>query len=242
MDALSRRLVILRNDATNQVLIKQSIESSRYHPSGATRLKKRIHTRLNSYPAENGLLLTLTIADRDSEQESYQGLGRVEAWCEFGYRKRYFLDRVNKLRKSHGLPRVKRRIATIEEQHDRHYPHTHIWFPGLKYLAKIEDIQKLWPWGNVDLKVIDNMTPANYIIKYISKMEGKGFMQAMLWYFRLRLFTTTRDFKYIYELKPDNGWKYEMTGEYFRAKEKAEQLTADGYEILGSELIQPRGS
>ena len=242
MGILHDKRVVLKNPREKKVCIKRQIESTRYHPAGQARIKRKIHDRLGASPSENGILLTLTVADLDGGHTFYQGTSRLDAWRGFGYRTREFMDRVNKLRKTHGKRKIRRYIKVLEDQKGRRYPCPHIWFPGLKGLAYVKDVQKLWPYGNVDLKYIQNMTPANYIIKYISKMEGHDFMQAMIWHYRLRLFSTSRDFKYTYQDKPESPWRYSSTGDYFRAKENVELLVQEGYSVIDPTLIQPRGS
>ena len=241
MDTLYDKLVTLYNPTSKEVVTKRSIESTRYHPAGQRKLKERIHKRLGTYPAEGGILLTLTIAGLDTGQASYEGMSQQEAWQGIGYAARYFMDRVNKSRKARGLSKVKRYISVIEDQPQRHYPHKHFWFPGLKWLGNIEEIQKLWPWGNVDLDYIDSSSPASYIIKYISKMEGKDFMQAMIWHYRLRLFSTSRNFRYIYKDETDSGWRFWCTGGHFSTQEKIDVLIDEGYSVVDTTLISPRG-
>ena len=242
MDTLFNQLVVLKNPTDKKITVKRSIDSTRYSKPGQLKLKKKIYERLGTYPGENGILLTLTMAGLDSDQSGYEGTSRLVAWRGFGYRTRAFMDRVNKLRQARGLSRVKRYIKVLEDQKGRSYPCPHIWFPGLKWLAKVEDIQRLWPYGNVDISFIENTTPANYIIKYIAKMEGREFMHVMIWHYRLRLFSTSRGFRYIYKDKTDSGWRFHSSADRFRTAENIDLLLADGYSVEPSELIQPRGS
>lgn len=242
MDDLFNKLVVLKNPDKKDVVVKRSIQSTRYHKDGQRKIKEKIHKRLAHYPGQNGILLTLTVASSDSPQSSYDGTTRLDAWRGFGYRTRDFMDRLNKWRKAHNLSKVKRYIRVLEDQKDRLYPCPHIWFPGLKWLAPIEEIQRLWPYGNVDIDFIENTTPANYIIKYISKMEGRDFMQVMIWHYRLRLFSTSRNFRYIYKDKSDSGWRFSCSGNRFRVEENIELLVNEGYSHPNSTLIGARGS
>jgi hypothetical protein len=242
MEDLFGKLVVLKNRDTKEVIIRRSIQSSRYHPDGQRRLKKKIYNRLSTYPAEGGTLLTLTIADLNNQSGCYEGMDRLIAWKDFGYRVREFMDRVNKSRKARGLKKVKRYIKVLEDQKDRLYPCPHIWFPGLKWLEDIDVLQRLWPYGNVDLKYADSTAPAAYIIKYIAKMNGRDFMQVMIWHFRLRLYTTSRDFVYIYKDEKDSGWRYHFSGGPFSAQESASLLVAQGYTSTQAGQPIPRGS
>lgn len=242
MEGLQHKFVVLKHPGEKRVCVKRAIESSRYHPAGQRKLKKRIHKRLGAYPAVDGILLTLTIAEFDSNRKYYEGMSRPSAWECINREGREFTDELNKYRKAHGLKKIRGYVKVLEDQKERHYPHLHIWFPGLKWLAPINEIQRLWPYGNVDIKRIWNTAPGEYIIKYISKMAGKDLMQVMLYTFHLRLFSTSRGLKYGPERKQDNGWRYSSSGGYFSMKEEVERLVAEGYSIADPTLIQSRGS
>jgi hypothetical protein len=241
MEALQHRFVVLKHPGEKKVCVKRASESSRYSEPGARKLKKRIHQRLGSYAATDGILLTLTIAEFDANRKFYEGMSRLSAWESINREGRGFTDELNKYRKAHGLKKIRAYVKALEEQPARHYPHLHIWFPGLKWLAPISVIQGLWPYGNVDIKRIWNTSPGEYIIKYISKMQGKDSMHVMLWAFHLRLFSTSRGLQYGPEIHADNGWRYSSSGGYFTMKEEVERLIAEGYSVTDPTLIQPRG-
>lgn len=241
MESLQHKFVVLKHPGEKKVCVKRAIDSSRYHPAGQRKLKKRIHQRLGAYPATDGILVTTTVAEFDTNRKCYEGKSRLSAWESINREGRGFTDELNKWRKAHGLKKIRSYVKVLEDQKERHYPHLHIWFPGLKWLAPIAVIQNLWPYGNVDIKRIWNTAPGEYIIKYISKMAGKDMMQVMLYTFHLRLFSTSRGLKYGPERKVDNGWRYSSSGGYFSMKEEIERLVAEGYSITNPTLIQPRG-
>lgn len=228
------RCVVLKHPAEKKFIVKRAIESTRNHPSGREKTKRKIHDCLGSYPVTFGILLTPTTADPDNKSGCYEGMSRPDAWQGIGYRCRALMDEINKWRKRHGYKKVRAYIKVVEDQKDRLYPCPHIWFPGLKYLAPIGVIQKLWPYGNVDLKLIWDDSPANYITKYISKMEGREFMQAMMWAYNLRLYSTSRDFQYIYKDRPDSGWRFASAGGKYSIEEEIRKLVGEGYISAGS--------
>jgi hypothetical protein len=151
------------------------------------------------------------------------------------------MDRVNKWRKAHGYYKVKRYLKVIEDQKTRGYPAPHLWFPSLKYLAPIKVLQKLWPWGNLDLTPTWSGRPAEYIQKYISKMEGRDSMMSFMWFYHLRLYSTSRDFEYQTELKNTSGWVFFGSAKFLRAKEMLDQLIKEGYSSSNLTIFYPRG-
>jgi len=225
----SVRRVVLKHPDTKKFIVKSSLESTRYHDAGRSRTKRKINDCLGSYPVTFGILLTPTTVSPDNESGCYEGMSRPDAWQGIGYRCRSIMDEINKWRKRNGLKKVRAYIKVLEDQKDRLYPCPHIWFPGLKYLAPISMIQKLWPYGNVDIALIWNDSPANYITKYISKMEGREFMQAMMWAYKLRTYSTSRDFQYSHKDRPDSGWRFVFSGGKYSAEEEIRKLVDEGY-------------
>lgn len=229
MEDYRSKWILLKNTQDQTLSVKRSIQNTRYHPDGQKRIKRKIFDRLGHYPAQGGILITPTIAPPDNKTGRYKGMFRLNAWDSFGYKTRHFMDEINKWRKRHGLSKVKRFIRVMEDQPDRHYPCPHIWFPGLKWLAPIDVIQGLWPYGDVDLEYRDQTSPATYITKYITKMQGKDFMQAMMWRFALRLFSTSRDFRYAVPEPTSQKWSFHAAGGQSRIKEAVDMLVADGW-------------
>lgn len=242
--AETRRKVgaVLKNPKTGQTITRTALENSRYHPTGQRKIQRKIHHRLGDYKPQGGMLMTPTYASSDSTQTSYQGMTRQEAWSAAGYRIRYLMDRINKLRKSKGLGKIKRYIRVIEEQPDRLYPHYHIWFPGLRWLADYQEIQHLWPYGNVDFEYRDSQSASEYIIAYISKMEGREFFLAMTWEYKLRFYSLSRDYEYSAETKPPSGWTFVSSfGEFANKRVRIPARLQHRLDSI-QPLIQPRGS
>jgi len=65
-------------------------------------------------------------------------------------------------------------LAVLEVQPSTGYPHVHLMFPYLKWLAPIAWMTEQWGQAenSVDYQVKDSMSPVSYVCKYISKLEG----------------------------------------------------------------------
>jgi hypothetical protein len=100
---------------------------------------------------------------------------------------RDFIDKINKWRKARGLSKIKGFLHVNEDQPGSGYPAPHIVFPGLKYLAPHDVVAKLWGNGFIKVNVGGSVNPAKYACKYITKMEGKDSMMAMMWFLVLGL-------------------------------------------------------
>lgn len=239
-DDRSRETIGLWNSTEKKTCIKTGDDGSRFSEEGRRKIKKKIRQRLGHYPTQGGVLVTPTILGTDTTREGVTGMSRPGAWWGSGYETRYFMDRVNKWRKRHGLRKIRFYIRVMEDQKGRGYPAPHIWFPGLKWLADLDVLKGLWPYGDVDVKHMDGITPANYICKYITKMEGKDFMLAMMQCFRLRFFSTSRNFKYLPKEKSDNGWRFFGAGDPM-VRLGAELLASRGYSVSDPHQILDRG-
>lgn len=162
--------------------------SSRYFPGGRRRIKARIHRRLGRWYNCAGLLLSLTFSP---------GLiSRPCAWRECRERSREFVNRVNRWRKRHGMPRAKY-LSVIELQPGTGYPHLHLVFPYLRFLAPVAFMTETWGQAenSVDYKVRDSFSPVAYVCKYVSKLEGwSDVAMAYLWLNRTRLYSMSQDY------------------------------------------------
>lgn len=242
MDAKHHKSILLQNPKQKKVCAKRASDDSRYTEAGIEKIKENLHKRLSAYPATFGIMLTLTVADPPEKQPKYHGKQLVEAWRTINQHGAEFTDELNKYRKRHGLKRVRAYVKVLEIQPGRNYPHLHIYFPGLKYLAPIRYLQKIWPEGNVDIEHTDSTSPSNYVTKYLSKMDGRDFMNLMLYSFALRLFSNSRGLKYAAIIKTDKGWRFLSTGTHSAIQDQADQYLKAGYSKVGQELICPRGS
>lgn len=171
-------------------IIKQS-DSSRYFSIGRKKIKGKIFKRLGSWTNCPGLMLTLTFDP---------GLiSRQDAWKQVGKLRRQFINNVNRWRKRQKRPMPKAKyLMVIEEQKKKtHYPHVHLVFPYLRYLAPIKVLNDLWGQASnsVDLKYKDSLSPVSYICKYITKMDGwSDLALSYIWTERTRLYSMSTDY------------------------------------------------
>lgn len=242
MDGLHRKSILLENHKQKKLCHKRASDNSRYTPNGIDKIKEKLHKRLSAYPATFGIMITLTIANPPDEQPKYDGKKSIEAWRIINARGSEFTNETNKWRNRNDLKTVRAFVKVLEIQPGRNYPHLHIYFPGLKWLAPIQMMQKLWPEGNVDYEYTDSTSPANYITKYLSKMDGKDFMNLMLYSFALRLYSISQGLKYSVIVKIDKGWKFLSIGTHSAIQDQVSQLLKADYSITGQESIRPRGS
>jgi hypothetical protein len=189
LETLTDKRVLVHNlaDGSLAKLVKPS-DASRYFPGGRKRIRAKIYKRLGRWFNCCGYLLTLTFDPKL--------ISRVEAWHQAGLRRREFMRRVNIWRQRHGMPKA-RVLSVIEEQPGTGYPHVHMVFPYLKWLAPIEFLTEIWGQApnSVDYKVKDSMSPVSYICKYISKMDGwSDLALSYLWANRTRLYSMSRDY------------------------------------------------
>jgi hypothetical protein len=241
MDTLHRKIITLTNPEQKKVCTKRASDSSRYTEKGIERIRKKIRERLSQYPATFGTMLTLTVAEIRADQKHYKGIEQLEAWEKINKLGRAFTDKLNKWRKRHNLPIVKRSMKVLEIQTARNYPHLHILYTGLSWLAPIDVIQKLWPWGNADIQHTDSTSPVDYVTKYISKVDGKDFMNLMLYAFHLRLFSNSRGLRYSPAIRKNNGWGFFTAGSRHSIETYVNQFIKAGYSPAGELLMDPRG-
>jgi len=239
-DKRSRQLIGLWNREEKKAYVKTADDSTRYSKEGQRKIKREIKCRLGNYPTQGGVLITLTYLGTDTTKEGVTGTSRPGAWWGIGYASRYLMDGVNKWRTRNGYKKVWYYIRVMEDQKGRGYPAPHIWFPGLQFLAPIDVLKGLWPYGDVDVKRIDGIAPATYICKYITKMEGKDFMLAMMKGFGTRFFSTSRSFKYRPKEKFDSGrWVFAFSNPTL--KDGCQRLLEQGYSVADPHLILGRG-
>ena len=84
----------------------------------------------------------------------------------------------------------------VKECGENGYPHVHLVYPGLKYLADQELIKKLWGHGHIKVNYGGSFKPASYACKYISKMGKNDLGLMFMWWDRIKLYTFSRAFEY----------------------------------------------
>lgn len=241
MEILHQNVIVLTNPDQREVCTKRASDASRYTPQGIEKIKKKIRERLKAYPATFGVLLTLTVADPNPNQKHYQGKPKLEAWRTINKLAREFSDELNKSRKRQGLKKVRAFVKVLEIQPGREYPHVHIYFPGLKWLAPTKVLQRIWPYGNVDVGHTDSSSPSQYLAKYLSKMNGRDFMNVMLFIYHLRLYSNSKGLRYATVNRHNTGWQYSSAGTRLQSEANAVHYIEAGYSLVGQISITPRG-
>lgn len=158
------RHTILSRPGGPQIVVSGT-SASRYFPDGQSRLIQRIRQRLGSAWTQGGVLVTLTYDPKR--------ISRVDAWCSVGAHRRAFVNKLWLFRRRGGMgKRPLGFLSVLEVQSRTGYPHVHMVFPGIRWLAGYADIARLWSHGFTDVCLRDSMGPTNYICKYIGKMSG----------------------------------------------------------------------
>ncbi|MBA7568730.1 hypothetical protein ES708_10464 [subsurface metagenome] len=187
--SLAEKRVLVVNLADSSVLkVVRPAEASRYFVGGRKRIKARIYKRLGRWYNCPGLLLTLTF---DPKLISCD-----DAWRQVGLLRREFMNRVNRWRRRQGYQKAKF-LTVLELQEQTGYPHIHLVFPYLRYLAPVSWLVEQWGQApnSVDITVKDSLSPVSYVCKYISKMDGwSDEALAQIWDNGTRLYSMSRDY------------------------------------------------
>ena len=173
---------------------------SRYFDDGRRYMSRRIKRRLGKYERVPGLMETLTY---DTKR-----IRKREAWARFGEDTRRFLNGVNQYRKRRGWRRL-HYLWVVEVQPTTGYPHVHIFFPKLKWIAPLEIINGNWRQGRANVKGPKKIKVncAGYISKYLRKMDGwLDPHLALLWIGKCRMYGFSRGFSAKIE-KPESEWQ-----------------------------------
>lgn len=241
MDTLHRKIIAITNPEQKKIHTGRASDTSRYTEKGIQKIREKIHQRLAAYPATFGVMLTLTVADDREGQTIYNGLHQLEAWERIGRLGRSFIDELNKWRKRHKLSKVRAYVKVLEIQANRGYPHLHIYCPGLKWLAPKEIISRLWTYGETRIEHTDSTAPGDYVNKYLSKVDGKDFMNLMLFTFHLRMFSNSRGLKYSKEIRKKSSWGFFLAGSRYSIQPFIQRFIEAGYSSAGNLLTEPRG-
>ena len=173
---------------------------SRYFGDGRLYISRKIRKRLGRYERVPGLMETLTYDPKK--------IGKAEAWASFGKDTRRFLNAVNQYRKRRGWRRT-HYLWVVEVQPGTGYPHVHIFFPSLRYLAPLKVLSGNWRRGraNVEPPRKIKLNCAGYISKYLRKMEGWEDEHLMLlWNGGCRMYSFSRGFSAKVE-KTESEWQ-----------------------------------
>ncbi len=198
---IGRTHVILhKTDDLSVLKIMPTSCRSRYFDDGRLYMSRRIRKRLGKYERVPGLMETLTY---DTKR-----IGKREAWASFGRDTRRFLNAVNQYRKRRGWRRL-HYLWVVEVQSGTGYPHVHIFFPNLRWLAPLSIINGNWREGraNVESPKKIKVNCAAYISKYLRKMRGWSDLHlALLWIGKCRMYSFSRGFSAKIE-KRESEWQ-----------------------------------
>jgi hypothetical protein len=188
LDELAEKAILLRQrENPERGLIVKPSDRSRYFPGGKRKAKKNIRTRFGVYYKASGTFVTLTY---DHKQFS-----RWDAWLRLPEDlKRFKHDIVMRyVRAGRSSPKY---ISVIEEQSITGYPHVHLFYPGLHWLLKKEDVQALWGVGRTRVEYSKGVNVGGYVCKYITKMGGwSEEALAFIWKYKIRLYSYSRCYK-----------------------------------------------
>jgi len=196
------RMHVILNRKDEPVIVKVMPVKcrSRYFDEGRLNMSQKIKKRLGKYNRVPGLMETLTYDPKK--------IGKQDAWARFGKDVRQFLNAVNEYRKRRGWRRL-HYLWVVEVQCETGYPHVHIFFPNLKWLAPLSIINGNWQHGRANIgspkKIKVNC--AAYISKYLRKMHGWSDLHlALLWSGKCRMYGFSRGFSAKFE-KKESEWQ-----------------------------------
>ena len=198
------QIILQRKDEYSALKIMPAKCRSRYFDDGRLYMSRKIKGRLGKYEKIPGLMETLTY---DPKQVSKQ-----EAWASFGRDTRRFLNAVNQYRKRRGWKRT-HYLWVVEIQPGTGYPHVHIFFPNLRFLAPISILNGNWKQGRANMGAPKKITTncAAYISKYLRKMRGWSDIHlAMLWSGHSRMYGFSRGFSIKLEKKESEWQKWRI--------------------------------
>jgi len=222
---IGRTYVILhKTDDLSVLKIMPTSCSSRYFDDGRLYISRRIRKRLGKYEKVPGLMETLTY---DTKR-----IGKREAWASFGRDTRRFLNAVNQYRKRRGWRRL-HYLWVVEVQRGTGYPHVHVFFPNLRWLAPLKIINGNWREGraNVESPKKIEVNCAAYVSKYLRKMRGWSDLHlALLWSGRCRMYGFSRSFSPKIE-KPESEWQRWQLVETENSEQLEKILEEGGYTI-----------
>ncbi|MFC1993373.1 hypothetical protein ACFLV3_06175 [Chloroflexota bacterium] len=197
---------------------------SRYFDDGRLYMSRKIRRRLGKYEKVPGLMQTLTYDPKK--------IGKREAWASYGKDTRRFINAVNQYRKRRGWRRL-HYLWVVEVQSGTGYPHVHIFFPNLKWIAPLSIINGNWRYGraNIESPKKIKVNCAAYISKYLRKMQGWSDLHlALLWSGKCRMYSFSRGFSAKIE-KHESEWLRWHVIETHNLEELEFNLMKGGYVI-----------
>ena len=145
---------------------------------------------------------------------------------------RQFLNAVNQYRRRRGWRRL-HYFWVVEVQIGTGYPHVHIFFPNLKWIAPLSIINGNWRHGraNIESPKKIKVNCAAYISKYLRKMRGWSDLHlALLWSGKCRMYGFSRGFSAKVE-KKESEWQRWHVVETEHPEQLEKGLEEGGYTI-----------
>jgi len=216
-----RQVVLTLRECPITVRIMSGKCRSRYFDEGRRHMSRRIVKRLGKYERVPGLMQTLTYDPKK--------IGKEEAWASFGRDTRRFLNAVNQYRKRRGWRRA-HYLWVVEVQRGTGYPHVHIFFPNLRFLAPLNVLNGNWRQGraNVETPRKIKVSCAGYISKYLRKMEGwLDLYLALLWSGHGRMYGFSRGFSAKVP-KEESEWQFWCAFKEIKDREVFEKTLEEG--------------
>ena len=220
----STHVILHKVDDLSVLKIMPTSCRSRYFADGRLYMSRRIKRRLGKYERVPGLMETLTYDPKKIKKR--------EAWASFGKDTRRFLNAVNQYRRRRGSRRL-HYLWVVEVQKETGYPHVHVFFPNLRWLAPLKIINGNWREGraNVESPKKIKVNCAAYISKYLRKMDGwLDLHLALLWSGKCRMYGFSRGFSTKIE-KKESEWQRCQIIETEHLEQLEKGLKEGGYKI-----------
>jgi hypothetical protein len=227
---IGRTNVILnKRDDPSVLKIMPTSCRSRYFDDGRLYMSRKIRRRLGKYERVPGLMVTLTYDPKKT--------GKREAWASFGKDTRRFLNAVNQYRKRKGWRRLHYLWVVEVQEKETGYPHVHIFFPKLRWVAPLDIINGNWRHGRSNIappkKIKVNC--AAYVSKYLRKMRGWSDLHlALLWSGKCRMYGFSRGFSAKIE-KRESEWQRWQLVETEHPEQLEKVLKEGGYTVENNE-------
>jgi hypothetical protein len=194
------QIILQRKGEYSTLKIMPAKCRSRYFDDGRLYMSRKIRRRLGKYEKVPGLMETLTYDPKK--------MGKREAWASYGKDTRRFINAVNQYRSRRSWRRL-HYFWVVEVQPGTGYPHVHIFFPNLKWIAPLSIINGNWTHGraNIEIPKKIKVNCAAYISKYLRKMRGWSDLHlALLWSGKCRMYSFSRGFSAKIE-KQESEWQ-----------------------------------
>lgn len=210
---------------------------SRYFDDGRLYMSRKIRRRLGKYERVPGLMETLTYDPKKIRKQ--------EAWASYGKDTRRFINAVNQYRRRRGWHRT-HYLWVVEVQSGTGYPHVHIFFPNLRFLAPLYILSGNWKQGRANMEKPKKIKVncAAYISKYLRKMRGWSDLHlALLWSGKCRMYSFSRGFSAKAE-KQESEWQRWHIIETDNLEELEFNLMKGGYviDIIKANRVSPVSS